>query len=315
MERKTASGRPHRVAYFLYQPESASRLPVICAHGLTRNSFDFHWLAERLRRLGHPVACYDAPGRAASEPMQDASEYSYPEYGPIGSELAAHLGWPRLHWVGTSMGGIVGMLVASSAPSVALASLVLVDIGPEIDVAPVRRIVSYVGRAPEGGLPVGLAGAEAFVEATFPGMLPVPGGARLRQCAAYLTRPTAGAEAEVEAGEAAGFPRTAADEDDGAARCPNYDCRVRAGLPAEKDVAAMDLWAVWAGCRCGRVTVLRGAESDVLTVGCAERMAVEVPAGVESARVEVTTFSGVGHAPTLWSEEQEDAVVAALAEA
>ncbi|KAA0175230.1 hypothetical protein FNF27_03238 [Cafeteria roenbergensis] len=351
VSRRTAGGHEHRIAYFLYEPSAdvPRKRPVVCGHGLTRNSFDFHWLATRLAELGHPVACYDAPGRAASEPLADASEYTYAEYGPSVKAVAAALGWTSCHWVGTSMGGILGMLVAADPPKAApsgsaedlppssgsghgslapgaspgassasaapsIGALVLVDIGPEVPQPALRRIVEYVGAPLKGGELGGIEGAESYVSETFPGMLPVPTELRRRQCAAFLTRPVAGTASEAVPSKSP-FAATPADVDDAAPRCPAYDARMRQALPAPDAVQAMAMWPLWAALRCRSLTVLRGAESAVFPAACAARMVAEPPEGVATRRVDLVTLEGVGHAPTLWSPEQADTVVTAITEA
>lgn len=303
---------------------------MVCAHGLTRNSFDYHWLATRLASPGggcHTVLCFDTAGRASSEPLPDASAYGYAQYMADLETLLRHVGWDTVHWVGTSMGGIQGMLLSSSpaAPDgwrCRLASVTLVDIGPFVDEAPLEAIKAYVGAPlPEGRL-AGMEGARAYVGKTFPGMLPMPSAERLTQCAAYLTRPSppsaSSGVATVLPEKGVAFPVAPADVDEDAPRAPAYDARIREPFDAPAATAAaaslrvMDLWAVWDAVRCDSVLVLHGNDSAVLTRETLRAMKARVPAGVKSGVVDTVSFEGVGHAPTLWCAEQEDAVVRAI---
>ena len=142
----------HRVAYWEWparQPNSNSKT-VLCAHGLTRNGRDFDALAQVLSAT-HRVIAIDFVGRGASDWLKDPMQYAVPQYVNDAITLIARLDLPKhghkLVWVGTSMGGIVGMLLAAM-PNSPITTLVLNDIGPELAPEGVKRIGSYVGETP-----------------------------------------------------------------------------------------------------------------------------------------------------------------------
>lgn len=123
--------------------------PVIAWHGLARTGRDMDPLAAHLSALGHRVVCPDTLGRGLSEwSPQPELEYSLAFYARIASELVDQLGLDRFHWVGTSMGGAIGMVCAAGALQGRVSRLVLNDIGPELATAAVDRIRSYAGNPP-----------------------------------------------------------------------------------------------------------------------------------------------------------------------
>ena len=124
---------------------------VLCVHGLTRTGRDFDPLARALAATHH-VICPDLPGRGGSDWLPDPALYAPASYVQALSHLLATIGRP-VAWVGTSLGGICGMMVAAT-PGHPVARLVLNDIGPHIPAAALRRIRDYIGAAPAfDGLP------------------------------------------------------------------------------------------------------------------------------------------------------------------
>jgi pimeloyl-ACP methyl ester carboxylesterase len=127
-------------------PDMPELAPVIAWHGLARTGRDMDALAAHLTLLGHRVICPDTIGRGLSEwSPQPELEYCLAFYARIATELVGQLGLERFHWVGTSMGGAIGMVCAAGALQGRIERLVLNDIGPEIAAAAVARIQSYAG--------------------------------------------------------------------------------------------------------------------------------------------------------------------------
>jgi pimeloyl-ACP methyl ester carboxylesterase len=137
---------PHRIAYTEWG-RALARLPTVCVHGLTRNSRDFDELAKVLERETR-VFCPDIAGRGKSDWFADPSDYNYGQYLADMSAFIAHTGAAAVDWVGTSMGGIIGMLLAS-AEKAPIRRLVVNDVGPFIPLAALKRIGGYVGSPPE----------------------------------------------------------------------------------------------------------------------------------------------------------------------
>ena len=139
----------HRIHYTDWGDPGAERI-VICVHGLTRNGHDFDDLARALAP-DFRVVCPDIAGRGRSDWLHAKEDYGYPQYCADMTALIARVtagGKPRaIHWVGSSMGGIIGMLLASR-PNSPIVRLVLNDVGTVIPKAALERIGAYVGTDP-----------------------------------------------------------------------------------------------------------------------------------------------------------------------
>jgi pimeloyl-ACP methyl ester carboxylesterase len=263
--------------YGTAQPE---RPPVLCLPGLTRNCRDFEsvarWLAPR-----HRVLTPDLRGRGRSDYDENWQNYQPMTYAQDVGELLAALGVPRVVLLGTSLGGLIGMVMALLQPR-SLAGVLLNDIGPELDPAGIARISGYVGRLP----PV-TTWAEAAAQAKL-----VNGGALPDFTDEDWLR----------------FAR-AAYRDDGAGR-PRPDMDPRVGDAARQAGGpAPDLWALFRALRPLPAALLRGELSDVLAPATVERMKAEKP------DLRVTIVPGRGHAPTLDEPASRTAIRELLAAA
>lgn len=241
---------------------------VICVHGLTRNARDFDFLARALSEAGFLVVSADMAGRGQSDWLAAPEGYALPQYCADAAALIARLDVERVDWVGTSMGGLIGMSLAAQ-PKSPIGRLVINDIGPFVPKAALARIADYAGADPGFA---DLAEAEAYLrEVHAPFDL---SDAQWRHLAEHSVRP---------AGAAGGLRL-------------HYDPAViqTFGAAPFEDV---DLWALW-----DRITqdvlVLRGADSDVLLAETAAEMAVRGP------RAEVVEIAGCGHAPGLMAPRQ-----------
>lgn len=260
----------HRVAYTEWGSGDA-RAAVVCAHGLTRQGRDFDALAGALADRFR-VVCPDVVGRGSSDWLADAGDYGYPVYMADMAALIARLDASEVAWVGTSMGGLIGIMLAAR-PNSPLRRLVVNDIGPFIPKEALARIAGYVGGA---GPFESLGSAEAYLRRVHAPFGPLA-DAEWRHLARHGARP------------------------DGAGRFRlHYDPKI--AIPfreaAAKDV---DLWSVWDLVRCPTL-VLRGAESDLLTRETAAEM------GRRGPRAKVVEFAGVGHAPALMARDQIEVV-------
>jgi pimeloyl-ACP methyl ester carboxylesterase len=260
----------HRVAYRELRPGetgSAHPVPVICIHGLARNARDFDSLATVLAAAGRRVVCIDIVGRGDSGWLRDPLDYGYPQYLTDMAALIARLDCERVDIVGTSMGGLIGMMLAAQ-PDSPLRRLVMNDVGPFIPKAALERILDYIGRDPGFA---DLAAAEAYHRATYRGF-----GALSDPQWRHLTE-------------------TSLRKADGGWRL-HYDPRIALPLRAAEP-ADVDLWALWDRVACP-VLVLRGTESDLLLPETAAEMARRGP------RAEVVEVPGCGHAPALLEAAQ-----------
>jgi pimeloyl-ACP methyl ester carboxylesterase len=263
----------HTLAYLAWGERGAAS-PVICVHGLTRNGRDFDKLASALAARGRWVIAPDMPGRGLSDRLANPMLYGVPTYANACAHLLAALGVESVDWVGTSMGGLIGMAIAAM-PGSPIRRFVLNDVGPFIPAAALARIKAYVGADLAFA---DLAALEAHLRKVHAGFGPMT-EEDWRHLAAISGR----------------------HGDDGTIRL-HYDPAIAAPMP---EVAAdIDLWPMWAAITAP-VLVLRGAESDLLLAETAARMA---------ARPGVTlhTVPGVGHVPALVDGDQIGRVAAFL---
>lgn len=256
----------HRVAYTEWGKRE-NPCVLVCVHGLTRNGRDFDSLAATLAGE-YRVVCPDVVGRGASDWLADKNDYGYPQYLNDMAALLAHLNADIVHWVGTSMGGLIGMMLAAQ-PGTPLTRLVMNDVGPFIPAPALERIAAYVGLDPKFASLEELDGYLREVYAPFGPFTDTQWQGLVRSSVRKLDD-----------------GRVALAYDPGIAQ------PIRA-MPRED----VDLWSVWSGVQCP-VLVIRGERSDVLTAEVAERMAASGP------RVRLEVRPGIGHAPSLMSEDQ-----------
>jgi pimeloyl-ACP methyl ester carboxylesterase len=259
-----STGGFHRIAYTEWGSVREQRLAV-CVHGLTRNGRDFDYLARALQDRRR-VACPDIVGRGRSDWLADKSQYNFITYCADLTALLARLRGKSVDWIGTSMGGQIGMILAAQ-PNTPIRRLVLNDIGPFVPKDAPRRLLSYAGNLPEPF--ESLAAAERYVREIY-----APFG-RLGDAEwAHITRHSL---REVDNGRYA----------------LAYDPGIVEPL---KDMLRADfqLWPLWDRIRCP-VLVLRGAESDVLLETTGDEMQRRGPP------VELVEFKGIGHAPSFTS--------------
>jgi pimeloyl-ACP methyl ester carboxylesterase len=257
----------HRIAYREWG-DARNRDVLVCVHGLTRSSRDFDELARTLSPQFR-VVCPDVAGRGDSDRLPDAKLYTWAQYVADMVTLIARLDVEAVDWLGTSMGGFVGMALAAQ-PGSPVKRLVLNDAAPVISKVSLERIAQYVGAAPTFAT---LAEAERYVRT-----ISAPFGPHSDAQWRFL------AETWVRRNE------------DGTWR-PHYDTRIaeayRATMP-EKD---MQLWHLYDAVRCPTL-LIRGEQSDLVSRETAAEMTRRGP------RAKVAEIRGVGHAPTLLQADQ-----------
>lgn len=256
----------HRMAYTEWG-DPGNRRVLVCAHGLTRNGRDFDFLAQALAD-DYRVVCPDVVGRGRSDWLGVKSDYGFPLYVADMITLLARLDADTVHWVGTSMGGIIGMLIASQ-PHTPISRLVLNDVGPVITAASLRRIGEYVGRAPK--FP-SMAAAEAWIREVSAPFGPLT-DAQWQHLTHHSVRPVQGGFAMV------------------------YDPGLGDVFRETPILLDVDLWDVYKAVRCPTLAI-RGAESDLLERSVFEQMALSGP------QAGLAEIPGVGHAPMLMDEAQ-----------
>jgi pimeloyl-ACP methyl ester carboxylesterase len=277
-ERHYASADGLRLYYRDYAAGEPGRLPVLCLPGLTRNSRDFAHVAERLQPHRR-VLCADLRGRGRSQHDPNWQNYHPGTYLADVVRLLADAGVERCVMFGTSLGGILTMMLAATQPQL-VGAAILNDIGPEVDPAGLARIASYVGRhAPARTWDEAVAIVRATYEIALPDLTD-------EQWADYARR----TYTEVD-----GVPRLDVD--------PNIGEAVR-NAPA---AAAPDLWPIFAALGPVPTLVLRGRTSDILSSATFDLMQARKP---DLVRVEIPNR---GHVPLLDEPEAVAAVDAFLA--
>jgi pimeloyl-ACP methyl ester carboxylesterase len=264
----------HRMAYWEWGDPLNERV-LVCVHGLARQGRDFDTLAQAL--CGHyRVVCPDVVGRGQSDWLADPMGYAIPTYVADMVTLLARLDAAQVDWVGTSMGGLIGLGLAA-LPGSPVRKLVLNDVGPTIEPEALQRIGTYLG------LPVHWATLDEAADALW--VISQGFGPHTREQWLALTRPQL--------------------KPDGDGYKPHYDPGIavpfRLITPELAQAGEAMLWHSWDALRIP-VLLLRGAQSDLLSAGTAQAMTQRGP------RARLVEFAGVGHAPMLVQPDQVDAV-------
>jgi pimeloyl-ACP methyl ester carboxylesterase len=283
----------HRMAYWEWG-DPANDQVLVCVHGLTRSGRDFDTLARRLAGR-YRVVCPDVVGRGRSDWLVNPAFYTVPQYVSDMVTLVARLRPARLSWVGTSMGGLIGLGLAGAAAfaramlplrphvgmlppqaGVRLDKLVLNDVGPRLETGALARIGQYVGEPGAFG---------SFAEAV----------ANLR-----ANSGTFGPHTDEQWEHLARFVYP---EQDGK-WVKHYDLALAqpmAMTPEELAAGEQVLWRSYDAIDCP-ILIVRGEQSDLLTRATADEMRQRNP------RAQVLEVPGVGHAPTLMADSQVTSV-------
>jgi len=268
----------HRMAYWEWGDEANPHV-VVCVHGLARQGRDFDTLARDLA-ADCRVICPDVVGRGRSDRLADPMGYAIPNYVADMVTLVARIGVEQVDWVGTSMGGLIGLGLAS-LPGTPLRRLVLNDVGPTIEAEALRRIGGYLGQPVHWRTLDEAADALWAISRGF--------GPHTREQWLALTRPQLVADTTHPEG---GFK-------------PHYDPAIavpfRAITPELAAAGEAMLWQSWDRLTCPTL-LLRGAESDLLSHDTALAMTRRGP------RARLHEFAGIGHAPMLVQPEQRAVV-------
>ena len=267
----------HRLSYLDWGDSQNSKI-IVCVHGLTRNAHDFDYLSRKLA-ADYRIIAIDIAGRGDSDSLTNPAEYNYATYMIDCLALLDDLNLDSVNWLGTSMGGIIGMMIAAMHPH-RINRLILNDIGAFIPKASLQRIVEYVKRTPDK-----MTSRKQAEE-------------QLRENAA-----TFGITDENHWQHM--FTYSIKEQDDGSFRFA-FDPQLLTGMRAEtndfQDIDDVDLSELWEAVEIPAL-ILRGAQSDVLEKETLTSMLKSHP---DCQSVE---FEGIGHAPTLMEDNQIKAIV------
>jgi len=258
---------------------TGDRPPLLCIPGLTRNARDFEPIAAAFAGEWRMLAV-ELRGRGESDYAKDATSYTPLQYVADLSALLEQAGIARFIAIGTSLGGIITMLLAASGAE-RIAGAVLNDVGPVIEPAGLARIREYVGQG--------------------------------RSYATWMHAARA-----LKEGQGAAFPDYAISDwlvvakrlmvVSGSGRIAlDYDMKIADAFNTPAAEGGVDLWPAYRALAGRPVLVLRGALSDILSANTLERMAREIP------EAETVTIPGVGHAPSLAEPEARAAIARLLA--
>ena len=257
----------HRIAYREWG-DPRNRQVLLCVHGLTRSSRDFDELARALCGQ-YRVVCPDIAGRGDSDWLADPKLYTWPQYVADMVTLIARLDVEAVDWLGTSLGGLVGLALAAQNGS-PVKTLILNDAGPVIAKAALERIASYVGKAP---VFASLNEAEEYIR-TIAASFGEHSDAQWRTLTESWVRKS----------------------EDGTWR-PHYDLRIAEVYNATMPDKDLELWNVYDAVRCPTL-LIRGERSDLVSRATAQEMTRRGP------KAKVVEIRNVGHAPTLLHQDQ-----------
>jgi pimeloyl-ACP methyl ester carboxylesterase len=260
----------HRMAYWEWGDAYNPRV-LVCVHGLTRQGRDFDTLA-RAMCGEYRVVCPDVVGRGLSDWLADPMAYNLPTYVADMVTLVARLDTEAVHWVGTSMGGLIGMGLAS-LPRSPIVRLVLNDVGPTLQAEALKRIGDYVGVTPHW----------ATIDAAADYLWSISQGFGPHSRAEWL---------------ALSRPQLKPDGDGWTLRRdPAMALPFRAATPEAAAAGEAMLWKAYDAIRCPTL-LLRGANSDLLSPATAQAMRQRGP------KAQLHEFAGIGHAPMMVVPDQ-----------
>ena len=271
---RTWTSRDGLTLFYRDYPGNADRPPLLCLHGLTRNSRDFESFAERYAGRFRAIAV-DFRGRGMSDRDPDPANYLPTTYAADVLQLLDELAIDRAIFVGTSLGGLVTMLVAGIQPD-RIAAAILNDIGPDIDQGGLDRIRTYVGKP------------RRFAD--------------WDEAAEHISGINRGLPASNGHDDWVRAAKRVCREDEGGIVF-DYDMAIAEPFNQRNDgTVTFDMWPLYRGLGQVPLLIVRGELSDLLSAATAEAMLKAVPGA------QLATVPGVGHAPEL----NEPAAVAAI---
>jgi len=256
----------HRLNYLQWGEENHETL--ICVPGITRNARDFDYLAAKMSSQ-YRIICPDIAGRGDSDHLENDEAYNYLQYNADMNALIARLRVDQVNWLGTSMGGIIGMVLAS-VPNTPIKRLIINDIGPEVSRDALMSIAEYIGKSEEFA---SLTEAETYLREIYSEFAPMS-DSDWQEMAKHSSKST----------------------DSGAYRL-KFDPKIGDAFRDSITYFDIDMWDTWEQISCP-VLVLRGKDSRFLTQETAARMQDNRP------DVTLVEFENTGHTPTLRNAEQ-----------
>lgn len=255
----------HRMVYRQWGSAENDRV-LVCVHGLARNSRDFDDIAKVLAR-DYRVICPDVVGRGSSDWLPAGVEYGIPQYLSDMTALLARLNVDKVDWLGTSMGGIIGMCLAAM-PNSPIHSLIINDVGSFIPSSALQRISGYLGDKRFASMQE----VEQFMRTNYTALKNI-NDQQWAHLAKHGVR-------ELEDGQLA----------------IHYDPAI-ATATAANAANDIDLSLFWQAVNCHQALIW-GEESDILSADTVQQMQAQRP------EMELLSLPGIGHAPSLMEDDQ-----------
>lgn len=278
----------HKIVYTEWGQNHEGLPPIICVHGLSRNRSDFDSLAKYLSELNRHVYCPDVIGRGDSDWLKNPLFYTYEQYIADINTLIARTHAKQIDWIGTSMGGLIGMLMAS-LPKSPIRTLVLNDIGPQVPMKGLSRLAKYVGKTP---VFASLEEAIRYFKSIYADF-----GHLSEEEWRHLSENSV---REVSPG------RFETKVDHGVMISPAkskiaWKVLLNPQKALQGTLFDIDLWHIWRNVTCP-VLVLHGERSDILLPETIRKMQET------HAKVDVVEVPNTGHAPALRDKVQQDII-------
>lgn len=267
----------HRMYYREYGQETAANT-LVCVHGLTRNSCDFHFLAEALKNK-HRVVAPDVVGRGKSDHLKDPQNYGYEQYLSDMNALLQRLNVEKVDWLGTSMGGLFGIIMAAQ-PKNPIKRLILNDIGPFVPAGAIARIKMYASTEIVFD---SLEQADETLKATY-----APFGPMSPEQWEYLLKHSI---TKTKDGYTLAYDPQATGVVEGSAE----DRRDK--MVEDNTIGDVTFWEFWDKITCP-VLVINGRDSDILPPPVVKEMQSRGP------KFDHVYIEEAGHAPSLMPKDQ-----------
>ncbi len=278
----------HKIAYTEWGTANNTNTPIICVHGLTRNSRDFDYLADYLSYRGAHVFCPDIVGRGDSDWLKSPLHYTYEQYLIDMTNMITRTNASKVDWIGTSMGGLIGMILAAQEKT-PIRRLILNDVGPQIPLKALQNIAKYAGHDP---LFDSIADARRYYQAVHAefGNLTNEQWQHMAETSTY----------EISPG------KFASKIDQGIKISPAkskfaWNLILNPHKALEGTLFDIDLWQIWRKVRCP-VLVIRGKDSKLLTPAILQKMQQTHP------HLSTLEIANAGHAPALVNADEHETI-------
>lgn len=283
----------HNLAYIEWGRHHPERPAVICLHGLLRNSHDFDALARYLDHHGRHVFCPDLPGRGNSDWFHSPSHYTHEQYIADMTSLIARTNTSQIDWIGTSLGGIIGMMLAA-LPNTPIHRLVLNDIGPQIPLHGLRRLGKYMNDHPEFSSKEEAMDYYKTIYSDFGDLTP----AEWEELTTHSIKPLANGKFIAKGDPNLMHHKT---------KIPFlWELMSHPHKALQGIMYDIDLWSIWQKITCP-VLIIHGKHSDLLLEEHIVRMQKSHP------MTEVMEIEDAGHAPALLRTIEHEKIAAWLA--